>query len=144
MTSPDQIESGRPVSESTETGIEMTRTSMMGVVRRTKKKARGSGFSVTWDVNSRDRSATNRLQAFLYGRRVEKNGREYVYDGFVWKDGVRYLGQSTVFVLPHRLSELTSVLSMNRIDTRFPMRSIPNSTVTESSATVILLHSGPI
>ena len=88
----------------------------MGLVRRTRARTRGSGFSVTWDVDSRDRPATNRLTAFLYGRRVEKNGKEYVYEGFVWKDGVRYLGQSTLFVLPHRLSELMSVLSSNRID----------------------------
>jgi len=89
---------------------------MMGLVRRTKTKARGSGFTITWDVDSRDRTGTNRLTAFLYGRRIEKNGREYVYEGFVWKDGVRYLGQSTLFVLPHRLSELTSILVRNRID----------------------------
>ncbi len=94
----------------------MTRRSMMGLVRKTKARTRGAGFSVTWDVDSRDRRATNRLQAFLYGRRTEKNGKEYVYKGFVWKEGVRYLGQSTLFVLPHRLSELTSVLTANRID----------------------------
>ncbi len=94
----------------------MTRRSMMGLVRKTKARTRGSGFSVTWDVDSRDRCATNRLQAFLYGRRIEKNGKEYVYEGFVWKDGVRYLGQSTLFVLPHRLSELASVLVANGID----------------------------
>ena len=89
---------------------------MMGLVRKTRAKTRGSGFTVTWDVDSQDRSATNRLQAFLYGRRVQNNGREYVYRGFVWNDGVRYLGQSTLFVLPHRLSELTSVLAANGID----------------------------
>jgi len=89
---------------------------MMGLVRRTKSKTRGSGFTVTWDVDSRDRSATNRVTAFLFGRRVEKNGKEYVYEGFVWKDGVRYLGQSTLFVLPNRLSELTAVLAANGID----------------------------
>jgi len=89
---------------------------MMGLVRRTKARARGVGFSVTWDVDRRDRCATNRLQAFLHGRRIEKNGKEYVYEGFVWKDGVRYLGQSTLFVLPHRLSELTLGLAANGID----------------------------
>jgi len=88
----------------------------MTLVRRTKSKTRGAGFTVTWDVDSRDRSATNRLQAFLYGRRVVKDGREYVYEGFVWRDGVRYLGQSTVFVLPHRLTELTAVLAASGID----------------------------
>ena len=94
----------------------MTRRSMMGLVRRTKARTRGAGFSVTWDVDSRDRCATNRLQAFLYGRRIERNGKAYIYEGFVWKDGVRYLGQSTVFVLPHRLSELLCVLTTNGID----------------------------
>ncbi len=89
---------------------------MMGLVRKTKSRTRGTGFSVTWDVDSHDRSATNRLQAFLYGRRIERNGKAYIYEGFVWKDGVRYLGQSTLFVLPHRLSDLVSVLVSNGID----------------------------
>ncbi len=89
---------------------------MMGLVRKTKQKVRGSGFVVTWDVDSRDRPATRRLWSFLFGRRVRVGGREYSYAGFVWREGVRYMGQSVVFVLPHRLAELTSFLSINRID----------------------------
>jgi len=88
---------------------------MLDLVRKGRKKARGSGFVVTWDVDSRDHATANRLWAFVYGRRVTSKGKEYVYEGFVWKEGVRYLGQSTIFVLPHRLSEITSFLSRNGV-----------------------------
>ncbi len=89
---------------------------MMGLVRKGKSKVRGSGFVVTWDVDSRDRSAANRLWAFLFGRTVQVGGREYSYEGFVWKDGVRYMGQSVVFVLPHRLNQLVGFLASTGID----------------------------
>ena len=88
----------------------------MSLVRKGKAKTRGSGFIVTWDVDSEDRSTSNRLMSFLYGRRVAVKGKEYVYEGFVWKEGVRYLGQSTIFVLPHRLAGISSFLARNRID----------------------------
>ncbi len=83
---------------------------MMSLVRRGKRKVRGSGFTVTWDVDSRDRTAANRLQFFLFGRVFRRNRKEYRYEGFVWKEGVRYLAQSAVFVLPHRLEEIQSLL----------------------------------
>jgi len=92
------------------------RKSMMGLVRKGKDKVRGSGFLVTWDVDSADRSATYRMWSFLFGRTLRVDGREYAYEGFVWKDGVRYLGQSVVFVLPHRLPEILGVLGDNGID----------------------------
>lgn len=85
-------------------------------MRAGKTKVRGSGFVVTWDVNSKDRSATNRLWAFLFGRSVQVSGRVYEYEGFVRRDGVRYLGQSVVFVLPHRLSELVGFLAASGIE----------------------------
>ena len=88
----------------------------MGLVRQGKTKARGFGFIVTWDVDSRDRPTVNRLMAFLYGRRVLNHGREYVYQGFVMRDGVRYLGQSTIFVLPHRLEPIREFLSRCGVD----------------------------
>ncbi len=89
---------------------------MMGLVRKGKSKVRGSGFVVTWDVDSRDHSAANRLWAFLFGRKVRVGNREYSYEGFVWKDGVRYMGQSVVFVLPHRLNELVRFLASIGVD----------------------------
>ena len=88
----------------------------MGLVRRGKAKVRGSGFIVTWDVDSRDRSTVNRLMAFLYGRRVQNHGKEYVYQGFVMRDGVRYVGQSTIFALPYRLEEIRMFLSRHSVD----------------------------
>ena len=92
------------------------RKSMMGLVRTGKHKVRGSGFVVTWDIDSADRPAAFRLWSFLFGRTVRVDGRQYRYEGFVWKDGVRYIGQSVVFVLPHRLSELAGFLSARGID----------------------------
>ena len=89
---------------------------MMGLVRKGKMKVRGSGFVATWDVDSSDRAAANRLMVFLFGRTVRKNGKEYRYRGFVWQEGVRYLAQSAVFVLTHRLTELVSLLSRLGID----------------------------
>lgn len=85
-------------------------------MRAGKTKVRRSGFVVTWDVDSRDRSATNRLWAFLFGRSVQVNGRVHEYEGFVWRDSVRYMGKSVVFVLPHRLSELVGFLAANGIE----------------------------
>ena len=88
----------------------------MGLVRMGKHKVRGSGFVVTWDVDSKDRAAACRLWSFLFGRTVRVDGRQYQYEGFVWRDGVRYMGQSVVFVLPHRLSELVGFLRSRGID----------------------------
>ena len=94
----------------------MARKSMMGLVRKAKHKVRGSGFVATWDVDSEDHATANRLWAFLFGRTVRVGDREYRYDGFVWRDGVRYMGQSVVFVLPHRLTELAGFLASHGID----------------------------
>jgi len=65
-----------------------------------------SGFVVTWDVDSADQSGAGRVKCFTFGKTVRSDGRERRYPGFVWKEGVRYLGQSSVFVLPHRLPEI--------------------------------------
>ena len=88
----------------------------MGLVRQGMQTLRGAGFLVTWDVNSRDRSTVDRLWAFLWGKTVRRNGTEYVYPGFVRREGVRYLGQSVVFVVPRRLAELTNVLAKFGVD----------------------------
>ncbi len=93
-----------------------TRRSKMGLVREGKRKVRGSGFIVTWDIDSRDQTAVNRTQYFLFGRKVRTDGRDYEYSGFVWKEGVRYVAQSALFVLPHRLDELRRFLTRNGID----------------------------
>ncbi len=94
----------------------MTQRSMMGLVREGKARVRGRGFLVTWDIDSRDRSAVSRVQYFLFGRTYERNGTTYTYEGFVWKKGVRYVAQSAVFVAPERLAEIVRFLSGLRID----------------------------
>jgi len=94
----------------------MPRKSTIGLVREGQRKVRGSGFLVTWDVDSRDRTAVNRTQYFLFGRTLRENGKEYRYGGFVWTEGVRYLAQSAVFVLPHRLAEIRGFLERNGIE----------------------------
>ena len=94
----------------------MTQRSMMGLVREGKARVRGRGFLVTWDVDSRDQAAVSRTQYFLFGRTYERNGKAYAYRGFVWKDGVRYVAQSAVFVAPHRLAEIVRFLSGLGID----------------------------
>jgi len=89
---------------------------MMPLVRERKRKVRGSGFFVTWDIDSRDQATANRLRYFVFGRSVRTDGKQYEYQGFVWREGVRYLAQSALFVLPHRLPELRRFLEKNGID----------------------------
>ena len=87
----------------------MGRKSTLGWVRRGKRRGRESGYIVTWDVDSQDRSAANRLQYFLFGRSTTELGWRR-YGGFLEKEGVRYMGQSVIFVLPPRLNEIDSFL----------------------------------
>ena len=94
----------------------MTRRSMMGLVREGKSKVRGAGFLVTWDVDSRDQATTNRVKYFVFGRSLRADGKEYEYRGFVWKEGVRYLAQSPLFVRPHRLTEIRRFLTGHGVD----------------------------
>ncbi len=94
----------------------MTRHSMMGLVREGQGKVRGDGFVVTWDIDSRDQTTTNRVKYFVFGRTVRSGGREYEYRGFVWRDGVRYVAQSALFVLPHRVDEIRRFLEKNGVD----------------------------
>lgn len=69
------------------------------------------GFIVTWDVDSGDAAQCARLKRFVYGQTVTSNGRAYRYDGFVEKDGVRYLGQSVLFVASNQLAQLRVFLT---------------------------------
>jgi hypothetical protein len=85
-------------------------------VRRGKIRPRESGSIVTWDVDSADQATANRLRQFVYGNVARSRGRVYRYPGFVEKEGVRYLGQSVLFVRPHLRSELIAFLERNAID----------------------------
>lgn len=89
---------------------------MMGLVRRGNRKVAGSGFVVTWDIDSKDRGAVNRMQYFLFGRRDRLTNGGSPLSGFVWREGVRYLAQSAVGVQPNRLDEIRHFLSRNGID----------------------------
>ncbi len=88
----------------------------MGLVREGKARARGPGFLVTWDIDSREQMVVSRTQYFLFGRTYRRNGKEYAYPGFVWREGVRYVAQSAVFVRPQVLAEIVRFLAGNGID----------------------------
>ncbi len=94
----------------------MRRRSTMRRVRKGKRRATESGYIVTWDVDSVDRIASRRLYHFIFGEAVTSKGRVYNYPGFVEKEGVRYLGQSVLFVRPHLLREVDSFLARNGIE----------------------------
>jgi hypothetical protein len=74
------------------------------------------GFIVTWDADSRNASLCARLKRFVFGYETRKQGRVYRYPGFVERDGVRYLGQSVIFVTEASLSALESFLESSGID----------------------------
>ncbi|HEX9339774.1 MAG TPA: hypothetical protein VF992_01190 [Thermoplasmata archaeon] len=71
---------------------------------------------MTWDVDSRDRSLCARLHRFVFGYVLEKSGRKYGYPGFVEREGVRYLGQSVLFVIPERLEDLRGFLRAQGVE----------------------------
>ena len=94
----------------------MARKSTLRRVRKAKARMREEGFIITWDVDSADRTTAHRLQRFIFGDVTRANGRTYRYPGFVEKPGVRYLGQSVLFVRPGLLKELVAFLSTNGIE----------------------------
>ena len=71
---------------------------------------------MTWDVNSVDRTAAHRVHYFVFGATLRSGNHVYSYPGFVGRDGVRYLGQSVIFVRPSLLREIDSFLSCNGVD----------------------------
>ena len=82
---------------------------------RNQRSQRLAGFIVTWDVYSRDRAQCGRLRRFVYGDKTSGNGKAYEYRGLVHQEGVRYLGQSVLFVSRDRLAALCSFLKANGI-----------------------------
>ena len=94
----------------------MARRSTMKRVRKGKRRARESGHIVTWDVNSAESAAVNRLRRFVFGDVSRARGRTYRYPGFVEREGVRYLGQSVLFVRPSLLGEIRGFLCRVAID----------------------------
>ena len=94
----------------------MQRKSTMKRVRKGKARPRESGYLVTWDVNSMDRAGVARLRRFVFGDSTRSGERVYRYPGFVERDGVRYLGQSVLFVRPHLLKEIEDQLAALGVD----------------------------
>jgi hypothetical protein len=71
---------------------------------------------VTWDVDSKDRRQCGRVRRFIFGDRSSKDGRIYEYEGFVHREGVRYLGQSVLFVDRTQLQPLVNFLRSSGVD----------------------------
>jgi hypothetical protein len=90
---------------------------LRSVRRARRQKSRTVvGYVVTWDVDSADVSQCTRVRRFVFGQSVSVNGKEYRYPGFVELDGVRYLGQSVLFVARGRLEALRAFLRSNGVD----------------------------
>ena len=74
------------------------------------------GFIVTWDVDSHNASTDSPLRRFVFGYETRKLGRVYRYPGLMGTEGVRYLGQSVLFVTLSVLPVVESFLASNMID----------------------------
>lgn len=74
------------------------------------------GFIVTWDVDSQNASQCARVRRFIFGYSLNHGGRSYRYHGFVETEGVRYLGQSVVFVTSESLPALLGFLRAQRVE----------------------------
>lgn len=86
-------------------------------VRRARRQrgAATGGFIVTWDVDSADAAMCSRLRRFVFGYSLADKDRTYRYPGLVEREGVRYLGQSVLFVTQDRLAELQGFLRRHAI-----------------------------
>lgn len=88
----------------------------MGLVRKGRRGGREAGFLITWDIDSADRSAVDRVRRFVFGYRVRVNGTMYRYAGFVFRAGVRYMGQSSLFVRASLRDEISAFLQSLGVD----------------------------
>src|SRR5947199_8754215 len=121
-----RVESGFSLSRSSPDrgltfGCAFTQLSKM-VSRRSVRRARREtsrallGFIVTWDVDSGNLLQCTRVRRFIFGHTVSTNGKIYRYSGFVEHDGVRYLGQSVLFVDREQLDPLRECLRDNGVE----------------------------
>lgn len=97
------------------TGQKMRRAASVRRVRR-QKSGGLDGYLGTWDVDSADAAVCARLRRFVFGYACEKAGRRYAYSGLLDLPGVRYLGQSVVFVPAGALGPLRTYLGHEGID----------------------------
>lgn len=87
------------------------------VRRARRQRSSGTdGFVVTWDVDSRDASECARVRRFVFGYTLRNGGRTYRYGGFVDQEGVRYLGQSVLFVTAESLPPLLDFLRTQGVE----------------------------
>ena len=90
--------------------------------RRSVRRARRQrdrflvGYIVTWDVDSANLLQCTRVRRFVFGHTVSANGKTYRYPGFVELEGVRYLGQSVLFVARDRLEAVRGFLRANGVE----------------------------
>jgi len=75
-----------------------------------------TGYIVTWDVDSRNAAQGAKVRRFIFGHSKDSDGKRYRYPGFVEQDGVRYVGQSVLFVTSTRLPTLREFLRSNGVD----------------------------
>jgi hypothetical protein len=85
---------------------------------RAKREGEGPTLRILRDLGRRQqRPDGDKPPQVLHLREAGASGRrERTYPGFVWKEGIRYLAQSAIFVLPHRLPEIRHILEENGID----------------------------
>lgn len=82
---------------------------------RSQRSGETAGFIVTWDVDSKDRVQCARVRRFIFGDRTNYRDRTYAYSRFVQREGVRYLGQSVLFVTQELLPPLCAFLQSNGV-----------------------------
>ena len=87
-------------------------------VKRARRQRASSrdGFIVTWDVDSRDAAQCARVRRFVFGYTLDGGEKRYRYSGFVAREGVRYLGQSVLFVPGSALPDLREFFLSQRVD----------------------------
>ncbi len=71
---------------------------------------------MTWDVDSTNASQCARVRRFVFGYTLNQGGRVYRYRGFVEGEGVRYLGQSVIFVTAESLPQLLAFLRSQGVE----------------------------
>jgi len=65
---------------------------------RSQRPIATRGYIITWDVDSGNPAQCSRLKRFIFGQTLRRKGREDRYPGFIERQGVRYLGQSVLFL----------------------------------------------
>ena len=75
-----------------------------------QRQAPMDGFIVTWDVDSANTVVCGKIRRYVFGYTSRKRGKVYRYPGLVERDGVRYLGQSVLFVSQPTLTLLVEYL----------------------------------